>query len=970
MDANFLQLALLVPGAQIGGRNVQQNRLREGFTGGFSVNGNRTNNTAFLLDGAANTDPDYHSLNYAPIVDAVAEFQVQTALFSAEYGRASGGHVNVVTKSGSNETHGSAWYFVRNNFFDARPFNLNASKLPLFQRNQFGGMIGGAIRQNRLFYFTAYERLALNQASANLTTVAVPTVAQRAGNFAGVPGGIFDPDAVNNGVRLRFPGDQLPASRINRLAQQVLGGLPLPTIGANQFVNANEELTQRFNNVSSRIDWIVSSRGQSYARYGVSDEVFSIPFTITDRRNPNESRPHNLALGYTHIFSPALINETRLGYQRVRFVTGIPEPTFSIDGQNRQLPNFIIAGVTSFGGAGPVNATGLGGLGLPRSNTYQLYNNTSWQRGTWSLKFGGEIYNVQYNYQEAPGIFGQFQYGPELTAATALNAAGQVVVQPGSGQAIASYLLSIPNQAARNLGPNAIDGRQTIYSLYSQADWKLRRNFTLNLGLRYEVGEPMWDRLGRIASIDFRGVPNVWQIFGEGRTNFYTPRLFVCGLDGLLRGCAYTDKNNFSPRVGAAWQVSPKTVIRFGGGMYYGVQDGNSIHRLATALPQNVAQTQPNTLTAPTFRGFDVFGPAEIGRVRVQHTALDLFERTPYTMQFSFNLQRELRSNLVLEAGYVGTLGLKLEQNVQINNARPGLTAVDPQRPYAALTYAPGVCFPAAYNIVGDRAPIGFINFFPHSAQSNYHALLVRLERRFARGFGFLNSFTYSKSITNAPQFRNAGGFDGNENSPPQDSHILSTERGLAYFHTSFRWVSSGIVELPFGKGKKFPAGTWGNRLFGGFQLSGIVSAQSGFPFTVNWQGDTAGIGGGTGGVIIHPNVATRDGQPANPNLPADEKTMARFFDTRALSAAPASTLGNLGRNAIIGPGILNLDAALLRNFRITERVALQFRWESFNAANRPNWNIVGLIINNPTYGQVVNQLSPRQQQFALKLIF
>lgn len=151
-------------------------------------------------------------------------------------------------------------------------------------------------------------------------------------------------------------------------------------------------------------------------------------------------------------------------------------------------------------------------------------------------------------------------------------------------------------------------------------------------------------------------------------------------------------------------------------------------------------------------------------------------------MQFSFNLQHELRSNLVLKAGYVGTLGLKLEQNVQINNARPSLTAVDPRSPYAALTYAPGVRFPAAYNIVGDRAPIGFINFFPHSAQSNYHALLVRLERRFARGFGFLNSFTYSKSITNAPKFRNAVGFDGNENSPPQDSHILSTERGLAYF--------------------------------------------------------------------------------------------------------------------------------------------------------------------------------------------
>ena len=966
----FLQLALLVPGAQIGGRNVQQNRLREGFTGGISVNGNRTNNTAFLLDGSANTDPDYHSLNYAPIVDSVAEFQVQTALFSAEYGRASGGHVNVVTKSGSNSARGSAWHFLRNNYFDARPFNLNAPKLPQFQRNQFGGLIGGPIRKNRLFYFAAYERLTMNQASANLTTVAVPTAAQRTGNFAGTSGGIFDPDSLANGVRVRFPGDQIPAGRINRIAQQTMALLPLPTIGTNQFVNSGEVLTQRFNNVSARIDSVVGQAGQLFGRYSVSGEDSSIPFTIPDRRNPNNARPQNLALGYTQSFGSRVVNETRLGYQRVRFVTGIPEPAFNLDGQSRLLPNFIVAGIPSFGGAGPINATGLGGLGLARSNTYQVYNNTTWQRGAWSFKFGGEAYNVQYNREEAPGVLGQFQYGAEITAATVPNAAGQTTILPGSGAAIASYLLSIPNQASRTLGPNAIDGRQTIYSVYTQSDWKVRRNLTLNLGLRYEIGEPMWDRLGRTASIDFRGVPNVWEIFGQGRTNFFAPKMFVCGRDGYPRGCAYTDKNNWSPRLGIAWQLDPKTVIRTGGGLYYGVQDGNSIHRLATALPFNVAQTLPNTLTAPALRGFDVFGPAEIGRVRIQQTALDLFQRTPYVAQFSFNIQRELPGSLVLEAGYVGTLGLKLEQNVQINNARPGLGAVDPRRPYAALTYAPGVKFPGEYALFGDRAPVGFINFFPHSAQSNYHALLVRVERRFSRGFGVLNSFTYSKSITNAPQFRNAGGFDGNENSPPQDSHILSTERGLASFHTSFRWVASGLAEFPFGPGKKFLSNGWPGRIFGGFQISGIFVAQSGFPFTVNWQGDTAGIGGGTGGVIIRPNVVSRGGQPANPNLPSGQQTTERFFDTTALSAAPAGTLGNLGRNAIIGPGLVNLDAALLRNFRLGERFNLQFRWESFNAANRPNWNIVGRIINNTTYGQVVNQLSPRQQQFALKLSF
>src|SRR4029077_897851 len=223
----FLQLALLVPGANSGGRAVQQDQTRQGQTGGLSVSGGRTNNTAFMLDGAVNIDPDYNALNYSPSIDAIAEFQVQTAMYPAEFGRASGGQVNVVTKSGGNAFHGSAFEFLRNNALDARPFNLPTPTLPEYRRNQFGATLGGPAMKSKLFWFVAYEGLRLRQAGAGLTTVTVPTALQRSGDLRATKGGIFDPDTLQNGVRSPFPQNVIPTQRINPLALAAAKALPL-----------------------------------------------------------------------------------------------------------------------------------------------------------------------------------------------------------------------------------------------------------------------------------------------------------------------------------------------------------------------------------------------------------------------------------------------------------------------------------------------------------------------------------------------------------------------------------------------------------------------------------------------------------------------------------------------------------------------------------------------------------------------
>src|SRR5688572_2343342 len=325
----FIQMALLVPGASGGGRAVQQNQVRIGQLGGLSIAGGRTNNTAFLLDGAANVDPDFSSLNYSPQIDSVAEFQVQTAMVGAEYSRAT---INVVSKSGGNAFHGSAFEFLRNKAVDARPFNA-PSDLPKFQRNQFGGTLGGPIRRNKAFTFLAYEGLAVRQAGAGLTTVTVPSALQREGDFSATRGGIFDPTTLAGGSRLQFPNNRIPANRLNPLSLAAVRAMPLPTNSATStFENSGGVLRQDNHNYSVRGDYNLSSRWSLFSRYSGSDEDALIPAVVTGRDQVSDVRSQNAVVGSTFVINSKLVNETRVSFGRLRILTGLPELNFNIAG--------------------------------------------------------------------------------------------------------------------------------------------------------------------------------------------------------------------------------------------------------------------------------------------------------------------------------------------------------------------------------------------------------------------------------------------------------------------------------------------------------------------------------------------------------------------------------------------------------------------------------------------------------------
>jgi hypothetical protein len=948
----FIDLAFLSPNVNAGGRSVQQNQVRLNQDGGFSASGNRTNNNGFLLDGVSNLDLDYMSLSLTPILDTIAEFQVQTAQLTAEYGHAAGATINVVTKSGTNEWHGDGWEFVRNRLFDARLFN-DPGTLPQYQRNQFGGTAGGPIRKNKLFVFGGYERLRLRQAGGGLTTVTVPTTLERQGNFSQSNTTIYDALAS---PRTPFANDAIPQSRLNPQALFAINAAPAANVPGsnNQYINGDEVLKQDSHNYSIRADYILSQAVTIFGRYSAVRENDVTPGSTAGYSAIGYAQPQNAVIGATVVLGPSIVNESRLGFNRMNYGSGVPEPLFDVNGTGTHLPYFKLTNYAQMGGAG-------GGAAQVRDNTFQASDSVSWQRRRHLIKFGAEIMFLEYVPGTFPNEYGTYQFSAGQSAKTSAT--------DGTGAALASFLLGYSSTASQSYGEQRMDGHQPIFSVYVQDRIRLLPNLTLDLGLRYEIAPPLYDTRGQTMGLDFSKVPTPQAIFANNLpTNFYEPTFYICGQAGYPKSCAYTDKNNLAPRFGLAWQLDPNTVFRAGAGIYYSLTDFSSISRLTNSIPANIAQTLSSVAFAPTYQGFNLFPPSlAIGpSTSVNLYSLDPNQRTSYAIQMSSSVQRQIGHNGVIELGYTGTLGLKLQQNVQLSNTLPGPTAASTRRPYLGAVFAPGTVFPSYLTVTGNSVGGSTIATLPNEAQSNYHALYVRGERRFSNGFSYLSSLTFSKAITDAPQFRNAGGATGTENSPPQNSYNLRAERGLASFNAKLRWVNTAVYRLPFGHGQRWLRTGPAAAILGEWQLAGIVSLQSGFPSTINLTGDTANIGGGSGGILIRANPVAG----VDPELPAGQRTTAEWFNVKAFVLPPAYQFGALGRNTLVGPGLFNVDSTLSKHFRVKERVGVEVRAEAFNLFNTANYNQVARIINAPGFGAVTSELPMRELQFGAKITF
>jgi hypothetical protein len=973
---DYNQLAILSPGVLPSTPRLQS----IGFKGAFNVNGNRAFHNAFLLDGVDNLSysNSFRGNNMQvvqPSVDALQEFRIQTNAYSAEYGRSAGALVNAVIKSGTNQLHGTAYHFFRNRELDASNFfaNKSGAQKPFRLRNQFGATAGGPIVKNKLFVFGDYEGLRDRAGTVRFTSV--PQVPWTQGRFTIPISNPFNPN--DNGTDFRIPATpdcnngqgfcwQIPSNLIDPVGRRVIAVAPAPNTGApgqidNNFVNVpvDKQRTDQFdirvdNNITEKINW--------FARYSFSDTTLFRPAprpglaegSFNDTFGTADWRSQAVAFGNTWVVRPTVVNDFRFGFAMgdffqlpPNFGSGCPEALIGL--KNSVTDESICGGLPVFNFPGGIQrrlgrTTSVPQFQTPRS--YDFRDSVSLNRGNHAFKAGFEYLRVGTGIRDVGSLLGNFDFS------------GRFTNQNGQWQgAIADLLLGFPTRYQQDSN-TVFNMFQRMYFGYLQDDWKIRRNLTLNLGVRYEFATPPIEEDLQAANFDFR-------------TNS-----FVTAKNGSLfeRTLIRPDRNNWAPRIGLAWSVSPKTVVRAGYGMFYNHTNRQGREGLLGFNPPFIILADANLTGAGRLLATNAFmkletgvppGFVDINRVNLQtvaRRAQDSGQRTTYVQQWNLSIQREVLRDAVFEVGYIGNKGTKL---AAFRNLNPATFTFNAQ---GAPVTGPRVF--AANGLLGD------IQFLENLGVSNYHSLQLRFEKRFSAGWLMLSSYTWGKALTNSVDHLSTSGagngVDVGVFREPQNPFSRRDMYGLAEFDVQHRWVTSAVWQLPFGKGRRFGSGMsraadW---IAGGWEFSPIFTWQSGLGLTIN-QAQVLNLGG---------ERRSRPNRIASGSLPEGQRNVDRWFDTNAfvaLSATPGTVgfvpnqaFGNSGVGILRGPGLVNLDFNLNKSFRVTETNSLQLRAEFFNAFNHANFGVPGVTAGTG-FGQIVNTATEaRIIQFALKYRF
>lgn len=912
---NFFELSLLVPGA-VPAAPGSAGSVRGDFA--FSVNGAREDANNFLLDGVYNVDPKLNTFGVRPSVDAIREFEMLTSTYDASFGRNPGAQVNVVLNSGSNDLHGSAFEFLRNAALDARNVFAPANEpKPKYIRNQFGGALGGPIKSDRTFFFADYEGTRSREGITRVSNV--PTAQERAGNFSqsffGVPTNPFTGQPFQNGI--------IPDPFINPVGRAIAALYPLPNRSV-PFQNFVSSPTQRDDNDSFdvRLDHRVTNRADFAFRYSFGNRNLFEPFTgpafsvVPGFGDTVDRRSQNVMAALTLVLTPKLVNETRVAFSRVAssvtqqasvLNSSVGLPTISPNARDAGLSFITITGFSPLGDEGnnPQNSV---------TNVYQVLDNASYAHGNHLFKFGGDLRFSQQNAFRDVESRGRLQFSPF----------GQI-----TGNALGDLLLGFPLLTSIARVDNAQHIRTQSFNFFINDSYRIRRNLTLNAGLRYEYNTPPVDAADRA---------NVYDIA--------TGTLVGVGTNGVPRSGFEADKNNFAPRVGFAWTIGDdqKTVLRGGYGIYYDqspLAPAEALYFNSPYFDNNIFFSLPGlplTLNNP-FPTFFPF-PLPDSALAIQR---DL--RTGYMQHWNLNVERQIGQKNVLEIAYVGSKGTKL------------LTARDINQP------APSALPPGLPLVPRPNPRFDDIDLLESRANSNYNALQARFEQRLTRGLSALVSYTWSKSIDDASNFFTSAG-DPNF---PQNSYNVRAERGRSNFDVRQRLSASYSYLLPFGKGREFLSNSgWATTLLSGWETFGIVTLQTGRPFTVALLSEIDNSG--TGRSILGFGANDRPNVVGDPHL--SNPTTSRWFNTSAFAFSAPGTFGNAGRNILDGPGYQNINASLVKNTALTERVNLQFRAEFFNLFNHPNFNLPDNFLGSPTFGVISSAREPRHIQFGLKLLF
>jgi hypothetical protein len=980
----LIDLVLTVPGAHVGfgAQTGQTNPLywRPGQRSAVVIGGARPNANFFLLDGATNTDPTFNTQNLSPSPDSVMEFQVVTSSYTADMGGAGGGQINIVTRSGTSQYHGTVYEFLRNGALDASPFQSMGNNHLV--QNNFGASFGGPLlgKDKRTFFFLNYEGFRLAQADAQILTV--PTTAEITGDFSMSPLKIYDPTtAVANPnynpalptgpsnfpyTRSQFSNNQIPSGRINQNLEAFLmkyvppPNMMMTSMGAdsNNYLDIRNE-THHQDQGTVRLDHDFSNNDTAMARYSLGSENGFSP------SNGSTSTTENLpgfGANFDNLSQQAVISWNRAFTSNKLNTASLALSRLSMDhtSQNNNVNDIVgqlgIQGI-GFGGPGARGApwfaaqgyTGIGDTfaATPMhawDTTIELRDAFAWQHGHHALRFGGDARRYIWPMW---GFFqnrGFYQFTNGYTTQFGFN--------DGSGSGLASLLLSLPTVKQRQAGVPQMNLRNWGYDGFAEDSWQLTPNTTINFGVRYEYTSPLYDLRETNSNLVFNnGIPSV----------------FIGGQNGYPTGLMYANKHNVAPRFGIAKNL-PRfgLVLRGGYGIFYTPVDQNTWCNQRHNVPYVFPETQqadnftpPATLYTSTLNfGTPVLGKGTLPATTVSFTAFDPHAPAEYIQQWNAQVEKTLGSNTTLEVGFLGARGFHLQRSHLINNAPPGPGPLGPRRPFHTLSFVPGtVLTPSSTDAViqSQTFPVSTINLLEDTAQSWYDAGYVNVRRKYSHGLSFLANYTFAKNLSNAPDFRSPM----DESAIPQNNSDLAAEKGPGC-DVRHRLALSAVYNIP-----AFQRATWTKLATQNWQFSTVYQVQSGMPLTISVFGDTANAGTVLGENPIRANYTGK------PVFGPGTRTSNKWFNPAAFATPAAYTFGDVGRNSVYGPPLQTLDIALVRSFRLTERASFQFRGEAFNVLNMVNLGTPNRFVNTPQFGTITMAMTPgRELQLSARLSF
>ncbi len=942
---NANQLALLLPGAITPNPDSFTGTRNSGGGGRPYINGNREQTNNFLIDGVDMNETVDNRIAYQPSPDALAEISVETNNYSADVGNVAGGVISNVIKSGSNQFRGNVFEFYRNSDFDANTWSNNRSNAKKAERTQhiFGATIGGPIIKNKLFFFADYQGTILDQPGS--ATASVAPAAWRTGDLSSLLPGTVVRDPVTG---VAFPNNQIPLNRISPTAIGILNSpdYPLPNrdvTGVTGNYVSDALSTTRAHQGDLRLDWNASANDKLFLRFSLAEytsttEKTAFPLLLGSAR---EQPFRNLAVNWSHVLNPSLINEVLVGYNSINVITSVNDwggignanATYGIPGGQP------FAGLSAIGWGGGLTGVGTAATlenNLPKG--FQLNEKLTWIKGRHALKFGGQFlrYVQRRYYAGNNGALGSFNYAGTFT-----------------GFAFSDFLLDQVSSKGRGGGDpdDPWTHLTNRISLFVQDDFRIRPDLTLNLGLRWAYSSPFVEKDNRQSNFDV--APPLGN--GTGVQSF--------AADGSTEDRALYKPfyNGWEPRLGFAWRPTDRWVVRGGYGISQYMEGTGSNLRLPMNPPfffESNANYDRSSGAGTITTGFAELVPGLLpsGQVR----AFDPNLRPQFTQQWNVFVERMLTSSMSVNIGYVGHHATKLVAPVEGNQPLPGTgdpstwTPLNSRRPLIEE-------LPLVTNIAVTTA----------AARSNYNALQASVRQRAVHGLEFLASYTFGKVLTNNLGYYGSG-FTAGEGAYWMNAYEPEWNYGRAFFDVRHNFVLAANYDLPFGKGMKWGS-EWGgltDAILGGWKVSAIFQARTGIPLTIR------DIGGRTLQAVRgneRPNIV---GNPVPSNQSVTDDATApndsKWIDITAFQSAPLGTWGNSGVGIMDGPGYTNLDLTLAKRFNLGGTRQLEFRAEAFNALNHPNWNMPGVSLGNVnTFGIITSTVNePRIVQLALKFYF